>query len=286
MPSKGNSSQKRFASEYEIIGRKRPALIGGPSSERRPRGRAPKFRAVCTPPRFRATKVGDVAALGCWSASFCGSVPGELSEEVGRLRSLRCRREDRPIILLEKLDPVGDIAGMSGLQLLRDGLHRRRRPEAQEGLYDGVGRTWSRRHAEMGGTRRPGSGDQVKSRARFEIIACRALAAGERDRRAIGRVGNTAIWRHGYLAVTRSCLLRTNLGLSRVPISTRATSVASSEARRTHLAQSWAGLPKCLHCHTPGELDRGVYAASLLGRRAVGRDQLAVDAVTCELSIP
>ena len=38
-------------------------------------------------------------------------------EEVGGLRSLRCRREDRPIILLEKLDPVGDVAGMSEFSL-------------------------------------------------------------------------------------------------------------------------------------------------------------------------
>jgi len=36
---------------------------------------------------------------------------------VGSLGSLRCRREDRPIILLEKLDPVGDVAGMSEFSL-------------------------------------------------------------------------------------------------------------------------------------------------------------------------
>jgi len=40
-------------------------------------------------------------------------------EEVSGLRSLRCRGEDRPVILLEKLDPVGDVAGMSEFSLDR-----------------------------------------------------------------------------------------------------------------------------------------------------------------------
>jgi hypothetical protein len=38
-------------------------------------------------------------------------------EEISGLRSLRCRREDRPIILPQKLDPVGDVAGMSEFSL-------------------------------------------------------------------------------------------------------------------------------------------------------------------------
>ena len=49
---------------------------------------------------------GGEWGLGCWSGFFCGNGLRELSEVV---RSL--------IILLQELDPVGDVAGMSEFAL-------------------------------------------------------------------------------------------------------------------------------------------------------------------------